>query len=279
MEKLGPIFTADLFSQIDGELINLLKSLSLDDWDRPTVAPLWKVKDVAAHLLDGNIRGISILRDSFFGVKAEGLDSYQDMVGFLNKLNADWVNAFKRASPASLIELLEFTGKKYCEIISNLNPFEEAPFSVAWAGEEKSFNWFHIAREYTEKWHHQQQIRLAVSREEDLYCKKYYWPYLETSMRALPHHYRDIKGRSGDLISFTITGDGGGTWLLYSNGDNWSLIEECDNKPVAHVEIDGTVAWRIFTKGIKKSDAQANVVISGKTDLGEKIFDMLAVMA
>ncbi|MEJ7682555.1 MAG: hypothetical protein WKG06_32810 [Segetibacter sp.] len=28
-----------------------------------------------------------------------------------------------------------------------------------WAGEKKSKNWFHIAREYTEKWHHQMSSR------------------------------------------------------------------------------------------------------------------------
>jgi hypothetical protein len=34
---------------------------------------------------------------------------------------------------------------------------------VAWAGEAESKNWFHVARDYSEKWHHQQQIREAVS--------------------------------------------------------------------------------------------------------------------
>jgi hypothetical protein len=50
--------------------------------------------------------------------------------------------------------------------LKELDPFAEAIFSVGWAGEEKSLNWFHIAREYTEKWHHQQQIRLAVGQEQ-----------------------------------------------------------------------------------------------------------------
>jgi hypothetical protein len=32
---------------------------------------------------------------------------------FLNRLNADWVAATRRMSPAVLIELLEVTGKEY----------------------------------------------------------------------------------------------------------------------------------------------------------------------
>ena len=39
-----------------------------------------------------------------------------------------------------------------------------AIFSVAWAGESESENWFDVARDYTERWHHQQQIRDAVGR-------------------------------------------------------------------------------------------------------------------
>ena len=35
-------------------------------------------------------------------------------------------------------------------------------FGVAWAGEERSPAWFDVARELTERWHHQAHIRLAT---------------------------------------------------------------------------------------------------------------------
>jgi hypothetical protein len=57
----------------------------------------------------------------------------------------------KRVSPAMIIELLSITVKDYCATIQILKPFDTAPFPVAWAGEVESVNWFHIAREFTEK--------------------------------------------------------------------------------------------------------------------------------
>jgi hypothetical protein len=44
----------------------------------------------------------------------------------------------------------------------SLDPLAPAAFAVSWAGEETSSNWFDTARELTERWHHQQQIRLAT---------------------------------------------------------------------------------------------------------------------
>ena len=42
------IETLHLFSILDRKLIELLKSLTLEEWNSQTVAKLWKVKDVAS---------------------------------------------------------------------------------------------------------------------------------------------------------------------------------------------------------------------------------------
>ncbi|MDQ3290291.1 MAG: maleylpyruvate isomerase N-terminal domain-containing protein, partial [Bacteroidota bacterium] len=152
-----------LFAELDRKLIQLLKSLSPEDWEKQTVAKLWKVKDVVAHLLDGNIRVLSIQRDRYFGEQPPAISSYQDLVDWLNQLNADWVKASKRISPGVLILLHETTGPLVSAYYQSLNLQEKAIFSVAWAGEQESLNELHLAREYTEKWLHQQQIRDAVN--------------------------------------------------------------------------------------------------------------------
>jgi uncharacterized damage-inducible protein DinB len=59
MQQVIPIPTLHLFPVLDELLIELLTSLSADDWNKPTVARLWTVKDIAAHLLDINVRTIS----------------------------------------------------------------------------------------------------------------------------------------------------------------------------------------------------------------------------
>lgn len=280
ISTLLPINTVELFPKIDAALIAILKSLSAADWERSTIAPKWRVKDIAAHLLDGNIRAVSMLRDNYFGETPSQINTYQDLVSYLNQINADWVQAMRRVSPAVLVDLLETTGREYCTLIKSLNPYAPALFSVAWAGEETSLNWFHIAREYTEKWHHQQQIRLAVGQEQMLYEPQFYHPYLNTSMMALPHHYRDIAAPIGEVIRFKVTGEGGGHWFLRKQEKGWSLIEvDGVVVPICEVEIESTIAWRLFTKGISREAATQGVFILGNRDLGEPIFDMLAVMA
>src|SRR3712207_3466502 len=99
-----------LFAGLDRKPIELLKSLSPEDWAKPTVAKLWQVKDVAAHLLDGNIRVLSIQRDNYFGEQPPAISSYQDLLDWLNQLNADCVTASKRISPGVLVLLHETTG-------------------------------------------------------------------------------------------------------------------------------------------------------------------------
>lgn len=270
--------TIHLFPTLDNLLIELLHSLSNDDWQHPTLAGQWTIKDIAAHLLDGNLRTLSMLRDGYFGEQPGEINSYQDLVDFLDGLNADWVKAMRRLSPGVLIELLHLTGKQYTAYLESLDPNAKAVFSVAWAGEQESLNWFHIAREYTEKWHHQQQIRLATGQEAPLYTRELYHPYLETSMRALPHHYRDTPAPDGACICFHITGEAGGDWYLLREADHWALSADCPATPVCDVVIDGEIAWRLFTKGISRKEAEARVQISGRQELGGGIFGMLAIM-
>ena len=70
--SLDPILCAHLFRRVDGQLIDVLSSLAPSEWDLQTVAPLWKVRDVAAHLLDTVLRKLSLVRDSS---RAEAVDT------------------------------------------------------------------------------------------------------------------------------------------------------------------------------------------------------------
>lgn len=279
MKKTHPIYVVDLMPKLDKLLIEILENISLKDWSRQTIAPKWTVKDVAVHLLDGNLRTLSMLRDNYYGGTSADIQSYQDLVEYLNQLNADWVKATKRLSPKVIIDLLKTSGKEYCDFLKTLHPEEQATFSVAWAGEHESKNWFHIARDYTEKWHHQQQIRLAVNQEKELLKEKWLFPYLDTSVRGLPHLYRTTKGGQGDLIKFVFRGEYEKSWFLKYEDDQWILCTEVDENPNCMVKINHKYAWRIFTKGISKEEAIHHSEIMGNRTLGMKIFDMIAVMA
>jgi len=278
MKPVEPIYLTELFPKLDLRLIELLNELSTEDWKKPTVCPLWNVKDIAAHLLDTNFRRLSSLRDNYSGEPAEGIDTYQGLVDFLNRLNADWVKAAKRLSPRILIDLLEQTGDQVYQVFNSLDPHAPARISVAWAGEDESANWFDIAREYTEKWHHQQQIRMAVNRP-GIMEREIYFPVLDTFMRALPFTYKDVDAEEGTLLRFRINGEAGGEWYLLRDDRRWQLLSEAGGPCISEVTIDQNIAWRLFTKGIDRDEARQQIVIQGKTEPGSKILGMLSVMA
>lgn len=272
------IETLHLFSILDRKLIELLKSLSLEEWDSQTVAKLWKVKDVASHLLDGNLRGLSTSRDSYFGEKPENIQSYQDLVGFLNKLNMSWTSATKRLSPQVITNLLEITGKEYTEHLKTLNPFDNAIFSVAWAGQEISPNWFHIAREYTEKFLHQQQIRDAVGRQ-GIMTKELFYPFVDTFMFAFPHTFSNVSAENGTTVSIEVSTDIGGIWNIIKTDKGWVLDKSKNIDTHAKVIIDPETVWKLFSKSWKPEQVTDKVKVSGNTTLAKQALNIVAVMA
>ena len=266
-----------LIERLDDLLLDYLEELSTDDWHNSTIVPQWRVKDIAAHLLDGNLRTLSMLRDKYFGEQPEDPTTYQGMVTFLNNLNGDWVKAMQRLSLSILIDLLRSSGKEYTAYLRTLEPSEPAVFSVAWAGEDASTNQFHIQREYTEKWHHQQQIRMATGDPDTLMADEYFAPYLETSMMALPHHYRNMVVDRDACIRFLIFGQSEKLWHLRFQ-EGWSLSPHHEGEVTCEVQIPDQIAWKIFTKGIKRDQAIKESKIIGQQELGLPFFEMIAIM-
>ncbi len=277
MKKVTAINTIDLFPVIDQKLIEVLRSLQPEEWEKKTVVPLWNIHDIALHLLDGNLRGVSTGRDRHFSVSFEGVADYKSIVAALNQLNHSWIESTKRISPPLLVDLLEISNQWYLDYLKTLNPDQDAIFSVAWAGEQTSPNWFHVAREYTEKFHHQQQIRLALGRDEELLQYALYHPFLDTLIRALPHHYSDVQAKEGTVIRISISEDLG-EWFLVRSANSWGLYKNCDYPGSCSVIINKKIAWRLFTKGISKSEALKKVEIQGDQGLGEKMLGVVAIM-
>ena len=273
-----PIHVLPLFPVLDQRLTELLRSLSPADWQRPTLARQWTVKDVAAHLLDGNLRSLSMLRDGYFGEVPDNPGTYDGLLAFLNRLNAHWVRAARRLSPAVLIELLAQSGAEYTAFLATLDPAAPAAFAVAWAGEIESANWFHIAREYTEKWHHQQQIHSAVG-GPGLLTEELFGPVIETFMRGLPHAYRNVAASVGTVVRVRLE-EMRGEWQLVKAPAAWQLQPlEARAVPAAEVTLRPDTAWRLFTKALSPVEARAQVQLTGSERLGEAALRLVAVMA
>src|SRR5215472_10435792 len=233
--NLEPILCAHLLRPVDEKLVDLLRSLSAEEWDLQTIAPMWKVRDVAAHLLDTSLRKLSMVRDHCF-VKAAEIRSNDDLIALVNRLNQEGVTVYRRLSPQVLIEMIRIASEESVRFHESLDPLAPAAFAVSWAGEQMSFNWFDTARELTERWHHQQQIRLATNKP-GIMTPELYYPVLDCFLRGLPHAYRFLEASAGTLVVFEITGECGGRWLLVRGADSWRLVKSADGDVASHVTI------------------------------------------
>ena len=267
-----------IFPALNKELITLLISLKPTDWDKKTVCPNWTVRDIAIHLLDINLRRLSIGRDGYNLSKNQQFTTYEELVAFLNQQNADWVKALQRVSPVILIEMITHYQDELLAYFNELEPFDAALFSVKWAGKDHSENWFDIAREYTERWLHQQQIRFALN-DLKLLSPQFYFPFLTTAMQALPYTYLNVTAPIGAVVKVEIVGEAGGSWSIIKDKDFWSFVDDEVENPDALIYIDQHIAWLLFSKGINPMDAAQYYQLHGDTELASHALKMVAVMA
>jgi hypothetical protein len=219
----------------------------------------------------------AIGRDGHFA-PAPTLDSPAALGAYIDRLNAEGVQVYRRLSPAVLISLMETACRQLADYHAGRDPYAMAPYAVSWAGEEKSINWFDTAREYTERWHHQQQIRLAVNRP-GIMTRELYYPVLDCFMRALPFTYRNVAAPPGTTIRVTVSGDCGGSWHLYREEAKWVLTGDDCGQVTAEAIIPQEIAWRIFTKGIDRNAALSQVKISGDSSLAMPVLGMVSIVS
>lgn len=275
MEQPQPIIVIDLFPELLEHLLDLLSGLSAEDWEKPTACSLWSVKGVALHLLGDEVGNLSRRRDGH--TLSGNVEGWDDLVNLINEWNEMWVDATQRISPRLLCDLLRFTGAQMCDYFRSLDPYAMGG-SVSWAGPDLAPVWLDLAREYTERWLHQQHIRDAVARP-GLKQPRFLAPVLDTFVRALPHTYRETSAADGTLVALTISGESGGQWSLLRERGVWNLYLGTVRQPDVEVVIDEDVAWRVFTKGLVKEEAQAQVTVVGDQELGLKVLDMVSIIA
>lgn len=263
-----PILVAPLFAPLNDELVALLGGLSAEEWNARAVGT-WTVKDVASHLLDTSLRRLSMQRDHYALPAAVA-----DLAAFINNTNADWVSAARRLSPPILVEMIEHYGREMAEYMMSFDPYAPAEWSVSWAGETTSANWFDTARELTERWHHQQQIRDAAGREP-LYDLRYFKPVIDTFLRALPFTYRNAAAADGARVTIAVTGVTSGAIV---RGDGRWELDGASEDANTTVSMSGDTAWRLFTKGLSRDEARRRSEIRGDTALAEPLFSMVAIV-
>lgn len=278
---LSPISTVHLFPGERAALLELLRGLAPGDWNAPTACEGWNAHDVALHLLGGDIGWLSGGRDRFRGSSTAppvpDLSDWTTLVGWIDSRNATWIDATRRISPALLIDLLALTGDRLATWLPELD-LDVPGIPVDWAGPGPAPVWLHVAREYTERWVHQQHIRDAVGRP-GLTEPTWLHPVLDTFARALPHALRDIDAPEGETATLVIAGPAGGSWSVRREGEAWVFLPTPPEHVDTLVTMDETTAWRAFTRGIALDAVREAAQIEGDPAIGEAIMGMVTIIA
>jgi uncharacterized protein (TIGR03083 family) len=252
-----------LFRPVSTELVALLRRLPADAWQRPTIAGSWVVRDIVAHLVDLTFRRLSFHRDRMPPPPPRRpIESEHDFVDFINGLNRDFVEATHRFSPHVLTDLFEKASTELADFFEQLPVDAPALFPVSWAGEQTSEGWFDVGREFTELWHHQAQIRLAVG-VPSLAAPRYLRAMLEIALRGLPHAYRDFEAPDGTTIVMAIYGPAGGLWTLLREGGRWVIQAGGPERASASVRISDEHMWRLLFNALTNEQAMAAIEIEG----------------
>lgn len=275
----GPVLVADLLPEERASLLELLRSLEPDRWEGPTACPGWSVKDIALHLLGDDIGILSRRKGEQPSGAGDAIPSpgWDELVTEVNRSNQLWVEATRRLSPQLICDFLKVTGRWTQEYFSSLEPGEPGE-PVSWAAPGPAPAWLGIAREYTERWTHQQQIREAVGKQ-GLRERRFFAPVLSTFMWALPRTYRDTEAPEGTVIEVGVDGEAGGTWSLKREKSAWALFEGSLRDPALRAALDQNDAWRLFTRSLPPDLARGAISLKGDQALAVPLYEAVAILA
>lgn len=266
-----PIHVLHLFRPERAALLELLGSLGEAEWELSTACDGWTVKDVALHILAGDVGIVARKRDGFHVPLPEA----GSFVEALNLHNALWLDSTRRFSTPLLTDLLNYVGDQAFSTFESLD-LTAVGQSVYWAGPDPAPVWLDVAREYTERWHHQQHIRDAVGRP-GLMDPEFASPIFETFAWALPWSFRDIAAEPGTTVELRVSGPAGGRWRIVRGASGWSAASG-SGRADASVELAPDGAWKMYTGGLAPVSAEAGATIDGDRELARAIFTARAII-
>jgi hypothetical protein len=270
--RLNEVPVADVRGSLTaqrGRLLSLLTSLSDAQWTAPTAAPDWSVKDIALHLLDVDLSWVSRDRDHDHSGTIPESPDHEEFACGLARRNQRWVDGTAILSARLITDLLRWSGEQLDVYLDTVDLAGSS--SVYWAGEVPL--WFDLAREFTERWVHYQQIREAArpaghDQQEDEYLPL----VLRTFIWGFPHQYQ-AQAPAGTAVALDIPGVG--AWVLTRTVTGWSLDEGHVAAPAAGLRMTAEAAWRLLT-GARYDIRQ--VELSGDPVLAEPLLEVRGII-
>ena len=197
----------------------------------------------------------------------------EDLDGWLNAFNQQWVEAARRISPALLIELIDVTGLRFESYLATLD-LDAAGGPVPWAtGSDPAPVWLDVAREYMERYVHQRQIRSATGRPS--LGAGYTSPVLTTAAHALPRALDQVTRPVGTVVTFTVEGEGGGSWHVVRAAGCWELDPSAPGRAAAcHARTTVEGALKLYAR----DPSAAPLTWQGDPELAEALAGVKAVL-
>ena len=270
-----PVDVAPVLSEEREALVRLLAELDDEQWRAPTPCPAWSVHQLAIHIVHDDLRRLSADRDGHAGawIDASTLD---ELVVGLDRLNERWVETMAPTlSPRLTYELLQWLASPTEEHLLGLDP-EALENSVMWAGPGSHPNWLDVAREYTERWVHQQQLRDAVGRS-GLTEEVFAGPVVETFARGLPAAL-PRPGVSKQIVVVRVTGPFERSWTLESGSSGWTFTSTTTDSASAVVELPVDAFWRRAVRMIDHDEVRQAARAQGDGTLVDAVLNLRAAI-
>jgi hypothetical protein len=185
------------------------------------------------------------------------------------------VEASRQIPPTLLPDLLLASGRRLDDSLADVD-MEAQGVPVAWIGSGPPPIWVDVAREYTDRWVHHQQIRDAVGLP-GLKGREWMHPVLQTFMLALPRAYEGVPALDGTTVRIVVSGPSGGRWSLRRDGPRWRLVETSASAS-AELRLPEDLAWRLFVRMVSPADAIPRIERRGSRELTEPACRAVAVM-
>lgn len=274
--QVGPaVDVRPVFATVRASLLELLGHLREEEWAARTVCTAWAVRDVAAHLLHDDLRRLSRTRDRYGG--GPGPAAGQSLPEFLDAANQRWVTEAAFLSPILLVDLLAHTGELVEAMWAGAD-LDAPSEGIWWAGIDPAPVWLDLARDFTEDWIHQQQIRDAIGRA-GLTDPRFLDPVLDVLLRALPHSYRHVPAEPGASVLVVLNDSGCQlSWSLHADRAGWTLRRGRAPSPTVRISMPTETLWRLATGGINRDSAARAARLEGDDRLAEPFFRIVSVI-
>ena len=132
--------------------------------------------------------------------------------------------------------------------------------------------WLDCARDVTEYWDHQQQIREATGRPAPD-CAATVLTVLDTFLRAIPFTLRSAPRAAGSTLSIVVPGIG--TWSWVHGDAGWAWTEPLDRAATV-LRVEADTLWRLCVRMIEP--AAARVQVTGGHALAAAALEIVSII-